>query len=50
MGLYAVACPQCGNNHLWFSGNMDQRCTECKKGETQKDKDNGDQTRPIRTP
>lgn len=31
MGLYAVPCPSCGVMHMWFSGNLDQRC-ECCKG------------------
>ncbi len=29
MGIFEVACPQCGNPHLWFSGSMDQRCGAC---------------------
>lgn len=31
MGLYSVHCPSCSRVHVWFSGNMDQRCEECKK-------------------
>ena len=32
MGLYAIDCPQCGKPHQWFSGNSDQRCSECQSG------------------
>lgn len=31
MGLYPVNCPSCNVVHMWFSGNLDQRCEECKK-------------------
>ena len=31
MGLYEIDCPQCGKVHMWFSGNMDQRCEVCIK-------------------
>lgn len=31
MGLYNVACPSCGDSHLWFSGNEDQRCPFCRE-------------------
>lgn len=32
MGLYEIACPQCGAFHLWFSGKTnDQRCEACIK-------------------
>lgn len=34
MGLYTIDCPQCKNPHMWFSGNLDQRCPACKKEET----------------
>jgi hypothetical protein len=30
MGLYPMDCPQCGKGHLWFSGNLDQRCGDCQ--------------------
>ena len=30
MGLYAIDCPQCGLPHMWFSGNLDQRCAICR--------------------
>ena len=30
MGLYAIRCPACGTPHMWFSGNMDQRCHDCR--------------------
>lgn len=38
MGLYAIDCPVCKKGHLWFSGNLDQRCQECqnKTKETKK--------------
>lgn len=29
MGLITIYCPQCNKAHLWFSGNIDQRCKEC---------------------
>lgn len=31
MGIYAIPCKQCGKIFLWFSGNLDQRCADCKK-------------------
>jgi tRNA(Ile2) C34 agmatinyltransferase TiaS len=31
MGVFLVPCPVCGNGHMWFSGNLDQRCVDCKK-------------------
>ena len=31
MGLFAMDCQQCGRPFMWFSGNMDQRCSECQK-------------------
>ena len=30
MGLYAIDCPQCKKPYMWFSGNMDQRCDNCR--------------------
>lgn len=32
MGLYPINCPQCGAVHQWFSGNLDQRCSDCQNG------------------
>ncbi len=29
MGLYPIDCFLCHKPFLWWSGNMDQRCTEC---------------------
>lgn len=29
MGLYIIDCPACNKSHQWFSGNADQRCSEC---------------------
>jgi hypothetical protein len=29
-GLYPIGCPACGQLHLWFSGNADQRCLGCR--------------------
>jgi hypothetical protein len=29
MGLIPVACPDCNKQHLWFTGNPDQRCEDC---------------------
>lgn len=29
MGLYQIACPSCGKEHMWFSGTQDQRCEAC---------------------
>ena len=31
MGIYMITCPVCGKTFLWFSGNTDQRCSECQK-------------------
>lgn len=31
MGLYAIDCPECKKPFMWFSGNSDQRCSECRK-------------------
>lgn len=31
MGIYEIGCPVCKKPYLWFSGNADQRCGECKK-------------------
>jgi hypothetical protein len=31
VGLYPIDCPACKRPHIWFSGNMDQRCVECQK-------------------
>jgi hypothetical protein len=30
MGIYSISCPSCGKGYMWFSGNPDQRCWECK--------------------
>ena len=30
MGLYSIRCRQCGEFFVWFSGNLDQRCSTCK--------------------
>lgn len=30
MGLYAIDCPRCKKPHMWFSGNQDQHCDECR--------------------
>jgi len=30
MGLYWIPCRACQKVFYWFSGNMDQRCPECK--------------------
>jgi hypothetical protein len=30
MGIYPVHCPTCYHIHMWFSGNLDQRCKACK--------------------
>jgi hypothetical protein len=32
MGLYGINCIQCGFPFVWFSGTMDQRCENCRKG------------------
>lgn len=37
MGLYAVDCPQCLKPFLWFSGNSDQRCDDCKEMDAAKE-------------
>lgn len=29
MGLYAIDCPTCKKPFMWFSGNLDQRCSAC---------------------
>jgi hypothetical protein len=31
MGLYSVPCRACGKMFMWFSGNLDQRCSDCIK-------------------
>ena len=31
MGLYTIPCPVCGMAHTWFSGNLDQRCGDCRE-------------------
>lgn len=36
MGLYTVSCPQCHEQHTWFSGTADQRCKNCKENLTMK--------------
>ena len=30
MGMYTVECPVCKKPTLWWSGTLDQRCSECK--------------------
>ncbi len=30
MGLYPVTCPSCNGLHTWYSGDLDQRCDNCK--------------------
>lgn len=37
MGLYVVKCPQCDKEHLWFSGNDNQRCDVCNSFELNKE-------------
>jgi quercetin dioxygenase-like cupin family protein len=39
MGLYTVPCRQCDTMFLWFSGDLDQRCTTCKGKDVQKASD-----------
>jgi len=34
MGLYLIGCPTCGIVHMWFSGNLDQRCPDCRTVKT----------------
>lgn len=29
MALIGINCPACKKPHMWFSGNRDQRCSEC---------------------
>ena len=31
MGLHMISCPECKQEHQWFSGCEDQRCPECQK-------------------
>lgn len=31
MGLYPIDCSQCGKPFMWFSGNLDQHCSECRQ-------------------
>jgi hypothetical protein len=33
MGTYPVDCPKCKKQHMWFSGNQDQRCNSCIEDE-----------------
>ena len=33
MGIYLIPCVKCGKHFQWFSGNLDQRCPECKDNE-----------------
>src|SRR5271157_5246431 len=30
MGLYTISCPICKQAHTWWSGNIDQRCNNCR--------------------
>jgi DNA-directed RNA polymerase subunit RPC12/RpoP len=30
MGLYVIPCRQCGKKFIWFSGNNDPRCDQCR--------------------
>lgn len=30
MGMYMIGCPTCKKAHYWFSGNLDQRCPDCR--------------------
>src|ERR1035437_7468315 len=30
MGLIDLICPQCGQEHTWYSGNLDQKCERCR--------------------
>jgi len=32
MGLYWIKCYHCGVYFQWWSGNTDQACSDCKKG------------------
>ena len=34
MGIYSIPCRQCEKTFMWFSGNLDQRCADCKKLDT----------------
>jgi hypothetical protein len=36
MGLYAIPCRQCGAMFIWWSGNLDQRCSACANPELHK--------------
>jgi hypothetical protein len=38
MGLYAIDCPVCKKPFMWFSGNTDQRCPECKEEDKMENK------------
>lgn len=31
MGLYPIDCSQCKKPFMWFSGNLDSRCSDCIK-------------------
>ena len=33
MGVYVVNCGTCGQPFSWFSGNLDQRCSQCSTNE-----------------
>lgn len=37
MGVYTVNCPECNKPTLWFSGSIDQRCSDCKAKDDDKD-------------
>lgn len=37
MGLYPINCRECGHAFLWFSGNLDQRCGDCRKADIKPD-------------
>lgn len=36
MGLYPINCSECKKLFMWFSGNPDQQCHDCKNKSTEK--------------
>jgi hypothetical protein len=36
LGIYLICCPECDNQHLWFSGNQSQLCEKCAWNEKAK--------------
>ena len=49
MGTFVIECIICNNPFLWWSGNMDQRCPECKcKDESADDPDKEQDMYPFR--